>query len=166
MSIGVGHHFRWALRRRQPCRGCTDALEALIHNGGEELRERMARIELHLERVMATAGAPLAEHANATIIAGGKRLRPLLRRTAPPSPPALISSRQPRPIFRDPPRLGTAPRSMPNARDQSLVRAAVAVELVPLGDACARRCDRRCSAAPWTSHRGCRSRSPGRDRHR
>ena len=43
-----------------------------------ELRERMARTELHLERVTAAAGAPLAAHANATIMAGGKRLRPLL----------------------------------------------------------------------------------------
>ncbi len=43
-----------------------------------ELRERMARIELHLERVTAAAGAPLAAHASATIMAGGKRLRPLL----------------------------------------------------------------------------------------
>jgi octaprenyl-diphosphate synthase len=58
--------------------GDVDAIEALIGSGGEELRERMARIELHLEHLTAAAGAPLAAHANATIMAGGKRLRPLL----------------------------------------------------------------------------------------
>ena len=55
-----------------------DAVEALILGGGERLSERMAGIELHLERVTAAAGAPLAVHASATIMAGGKRLRPLL----------------------------------------------------------------------------------------
>ena len=49
-----------------------------MRGGGERLRERMARVELHLERVTAAAGAPLAAHASATIMAGGKRLRPLL----------------------------------------------------------------------------------------
>ncbi len=55
-----------------------DAVEALIGRGGERLRERMERIERHLERVTAAAGAPLATHASATVAAGGKRLRPLL----------------------------------------------------------------------------------------
>jgi geranylgeranyl pyrophosphate synthase len=55
-----------------------DPVEALLHAGGERLRERMARIERHLERVTAEAGTPLAAHASATIRAGGKRLRPLL----------------------------------------------------------------------------------------
>ena len=55
-----------------------DGVEALMRGGGERLRERMARVELHLERVTAAAGAPLAAHASATIMAGGKRLRPLL----------------------------------------------------------------------------------------
>jgi geranylgeranyl pyrophosphate synthase len=55
-----------------------DAVEALLDRGGERLRERMAGIEGHLEHVTAAAGAPLAVHASATIMAGGKRLRPLL----------------------------------------------------------------------------------------
>jgi geranylgeranyl pyrophosphate synthase len=58
--------------------GEIDAFEALILGGGAQLSERMARIEAHLEHVTAAAGAPLALHANATILAGGKRLRPLL----------------------------------------------------------------------------------------
>jgi geranylgeranyl pyrophosphate synthase len=55
-----------------------DAVEALILGGGDRLSARMAGIELHLEEVTAAAGAPLAVHATATIMAGGKRLRPLL----------------------------------------------------------------------------------------
>ncbi|MCW3057409.1 MAG: Trans-hexaprenyltranstransferase [Solirubrobacterales bacterium] len=58
--------------------GGVDGLDAIMRRGGRALRERMTRTELHLERVTAQAGAPLASHANATIIAGGKRLRPLL----------------------------------------------------------------------------------------
>jgi geranylgeranyl pyrophosphate synthase len=77
--------------------------------GGERLRERMARTELHLERVTMRAGEPLAGHASATITAGGKRLRPLLVLLAAESaggPPPTIGG------------------------EQCLVRAAVAVELV------------------------------------
>jgi geranylgeranyl pyrophosphate synthase len=103
----------------------TDALEALIHSGGDRLRGRMARIELHLERVTTTAGAPLAVHANATIMAGGKRLRPLLVVLAAESagsdePPQLshtLAERNARPDDGD-------------AQEQCLIRAAVAVELV------------------------------------
>jgi geranylgeranyl pyrophosphate synthase len=58
--------------------GGVDGLEAIMRRGGRKLRARMARAELHLERVTAQAGAPLACHANATVVAGGKRLRPLL----------------------------------------------------------------------------------------
>jgi geranylgeranyl pyrophosphate synthase len=58
--------------------GDMDGVEALILGGGDRLSERMAGIERHLEQVTAAAGAPLAIHANATIMAGGKRLRPLL----------------------------------------------------------------------------------------
>ncbi len=58
--------------------GGVDGLEAIMRRGGEGLRGRMGRTELHLERVTSEAGAPLASHANATIVAGGKRLRPLL----------------------------------------------------------------------------------------
>lgn len=55
-----------------------DAVEEILRRGGQALRERMARIEAHLEHVAAEAGSPLAVHATATIAAGGKRLRPLL----------------------------------------------------------------------------------------
>jgi len=68
----------------------------------------MARTEAHLDRVTAEAGAPLAVHANATVAAGGKRLRPLLVVLASESaggPPA-------------------------EAGEERMVRAAVAVELV------------------------------------
>ena len=90
--------------------GDGDAVEALLHSGGRPLRERMARIEQHLGRVTAAAGEPLAEHASATIRAGGKRLRPLLVVLAAeaaglPEPDAVVAV-------------------------QPLTRAAVAVELV------------------------------------
>jgi len=89
--------------------GGVDGLEAIMRRGGEGLRERMQRTELHLERVTAQAGAPLASHANATVVAGGKRLRPLLVILAAESaggPPATVEG------------------------EERLVRAAVAVELV------------------------------------
>jgi geranylgeranyl pyrophosphate synthase len=89
--------------------GSVDGLDAIMHRGGEELRERMARVELHLERVTAEAGAPLAEHANATVLAGGKRLRPLLVVLAAES-------------------AGGPPESVEG--EERIVRAAVAVELV------------------------------------
>jgi geranylgeranyl pyrophosphate synthase len=122
VSTAVGHHSA-----ANPA-GDTDALEALIHGGGEKLRERMARIELHLERVMAAAGAPLAEHANATIMAGGKRLRPLLVVLAaesagsdlPPAPTDLSQSAS----------SGRSASLDTDAGDECLIRAAVAVELV------------------------------------
>jgi geranylgeranyl pyrophosphate synthase len=89
--------------------GGVDGLEVIMSHGGARLRRRMARTEAHLEQVTARAGAPLASHANATIIAGGKRLRPLLVVLAAESaggPPGTV--------------LG----------EERLVRAAVAVELV------------------------------------
>jgi geranylgeranyl pyrophosphate synthase len=87
----------------------VDGLDAIMRHGGEQLRGRMARTELHLERVTARAGAPLASHASATIRAGGKRLRPLLVLLA------AEAAGGPPPTFRG---------------EQGLVRAAVAVELV------------------------------------
>jgi geranylgeranyl pyrophosphate synthase len=87
----------------------ADGLEAIMLRGGERLRERMARTELHLERVTADAGEPLACHANATIRAGGKRLRPLL---------VLLAAES----------AGGPPRTI--GGEECLVRAAVAVELV------------------------------------
>ncbi len=55
-----------------------DAVAEIMRRGGSGLRERMVRVEEHLERVAAEAGAPLAVHATSTVLAGGKRLRPLL----------------------------------------------------------------------------------------
>jgi geranylgeranyl pyrophosphate synthase len=92
--------------------GDVDGVEALIRDGGELLRERMTRVERHLERVTAGAGTPLAAHAQATIMAGGKRLRPLLLALAAESAGSDLASP------------GTA------EREEQLVRAGVAVELV------------------------------------
>jgi geranylgeranyl pyrophosphate synthase len=86
-----------------------DGVQEILERGGAPLREEMARTERHLERVTAEAGAPLAAHANATVAAGGKRLRPLL---------VLLAARSAG---------GPAPGEDGEAR---LVRAAVAVELV------------------------------------
>jgi len=87
----------------------VDGLEVIMSRGGERLRRLMARTERHLERVTAEAGAPLASHANATIVAGGKRLRPLLVVLAAES--------------------AGGPPDSPDGEER-LVRAAVAVELV------------------------------------
>lgn len=87
----------------------ADGLDTILRRGGEELRERMVRTERHLERVTAEAGVPLASLANATVKAGGKRLRPLLVVLAAES-------------------AGGPPRSTDG--EERLVRAAVAVELV------------------------------------
>ena len=89
--------------------GGVDGLEAIMRRGGEGLRRRMQRTERHLEAVTAQAGTPLASHANATVIAGGKRLRPLLVVLAAES--------------------GGGPPDTPDGEER-LVRAAVAVELV------------------------------------
>ncbi len=86
-----------------------DAVEAITRGGGQELRARMSRVESHLEAVTEQAGVPLATHATATVVAGGKRLRPLLVVLAAES-------------------AGGPPQS--EAGEESLVRAAVAVELV------------------------------------
>ncbi len=55
-----------------------EAIAEIMRRGGAVLRERMVRTEEHLEQVAAEAGAPLATHATSTVLAGGKRLRPLL----------------------------------------------------------------------------------------
>ncbi len=89
-----------------------DAVAEIMRRGGAELRERMASTEEHLERVAAEAGAPLAVHATSTVLAGGKRLRPLLvvlAATAADRPGGPLATEQ---------------------GAQCLVRAAVAVELV------------------------------------
>ncbi|HZL48447.1 MAG TPA: polyprenyl synthetase family protein [Solirubrobacteraceae bacterium] len=87
----------------------VDAVEAIMRRGGEGLRERMTRTELYLEGVTAEAGVPLAVHANTTIKAGGKRLRPLL---------VVLAAEA----------AGGPPESTEG--EQGLLRAAVAVELV------------------------------------
>jgi geranylgeranyl pyrophosphate synthase len=87
----------------------VDGVEAIVRRGGPQLRSRMARTELHLERVTARAGEPLACHASATISAGGKRLRPLLVLLAAESAGAPATTIR---------------------GEERLVRAAVAVELV------------------------------------
>ncbi|MFZ1155668.1 MAG: polyprenyl synthetase family protein [Solirubrobacteraceae bacterium] len=87
----------------------VEAVEEIMRRGGPALRERMARTEAHLEHVTAEAGRPLASYATATVVAGGKRLRPLLVVLAAES--------------------AGGPGDEPE-REQSLVRAAVAVELV------------------------------------
>jgi geranylgeranyl pyrophosphate synthase len=89
--------------------GEMDGLDAIMLRGGAGLRERMDRAELHLEAVTADAGGSIARHANATIAAGGKRLRPLLVVLAAES-------------------VGGPPAGP--AGEERLVRAAVAVELV------------------------------------
>jgi geranylgeranyl pyrophosphate synthase len=87
----------------------VDGVETIMARGGEPLRMLMARVEEHLERVTAEAGAPLAAHANATVAAGGKRMRPLLVVLAAASAG------------------GPSPAA---DGEERLVRAAVAVELV------------------------------------
>jgi geranylgeranyl pyrophosphate synthase len=87
----------------------VEGLDAIMARGGAALRARMDRTERHLERVTAESGAPLASHANATVVAGGKRLRPLLVVLAAES--------------------AGGPPETPDGEER-LVRAAVAVELV------------------------------------
>jgi geranylgeranyl pyrophosphate synthase len=87
----------------------VEGVDAIMRRGGEELRERMVRTERHLELVTARAGEPLAAHANATVRAGGKRLRPLLVVLAAES-------------------AGGPPDA--EGGEERLVRAAVAIELV------------------------------------
>jgi geranylgeranyl pyrophosphate synthase len=51
---------------------------ALVEAGGAHVPALMTRLEQRLEALAGSHGALLAEHAGATIRAGGKRLRPLL----------------------------------------------------------------------------------------
>lgn len=91
----------------------VESLERIMLGGGAELRGLMGLTERHLSELTAHAGPPLACHANATVRAGGKRLRPLL---------VLLAARSAGPE-----------RAAANGRDgqdERLVRAAVAVELV------------------------------------
>jgi len=56
----------------------AEAVLAVIEAGGAHVPGLMERLEVRLAEVAASHGAVLAEHAGATIAAGGKRLRPLL----------------------------------------------------------------------------------------
>jgi geranylgeranyl pyrophosphate synthase len=56
----------------------STGVEAVVESGGPLLRERMSRVEERLAAAASWARGPLAEHAMATIAAGGKRLRPML----------------------------------------------------------------------------------------
>ena len=56
----------------------AEAVAAVIEAGGAHVPELLDRLEVRLAEVAASHGAVLAEHAGATIAAGGKRLRPLL----------------------------------------------------------------------------------------
>jgi geranylgeranyl pyrophosphate synthase len=96
-----------------------DAVARIMRRGGARLRGRMLATEQHLERVTAQAGVPLAVHATATVLAGGKRLRPLLVVLACEAAggPALGGSVDGAPVDSA-------------AGEQRLIRAAVAVELV------------------------------------
>jgi geranylgeranyl pyrophosphate synthase len=106
-----------------------EAVAEIMRRGGAVLRERMVRTEEQLERVAAQAGAPLAAHATATVLAGGKRLRPLLvvlAATAAGGP-----GQAGRSAVDEDDRSRETLASGENPRfDQHLVRAAVAVELV------------------------------------
>src|SRR4051812_9277011 len=79
------------------------SVDAVVASAGPLLPERMARVEAVLRRAATWADGALAEHALATIAAGGKRLRPML-------------------VFL------AAGEDVPD--DEGLVRAAAAVELV------------------------------------
>jgi len=56
----------------------AEAVAAVIAAGGAHVPEMMDRLEVRLQELARSHGATLAEHAGATISAGGKRLRPLL----------------------------------------------------------------------------------------
>jgi geranylgeranyl pyrophosphate synthase len=78
-------------------------VQAVVDAGGEALARLMARVERRMGTLAAGHGPQLARHAGDTIAAGGKRLRPLL---------VCLSA------------------GVPPPETDSLVRAAVAVELV------------------------------------
>ncbi len=105
----------------------VEAVEEIMRRGGPALRERMARTETHLESVAAEAGVPLATHATATVLAGGKRLRPLLVVLAAEAAGIPQDPSAERLLKEDEPVDGSNPGS---ERERDLVRAAVAVELV------------------------------------
>jgi geranylgeranyl pyrophosphate synthase len=56
----------------------TGAVTQVIEHGGAHLPRRLALVEARLRDIAAAAGGPVATWAGDTIVAGGKRLRPLL----------------------------------------------------------------------------------------
>jgi geranylgeranyl pyrophosphate synthase len=56
----------------------AEAVAAVIAAGGAHVPELMDQLEERLQEISHSHGPVLAEHASATIAAGGKRLRPLL----------------------------------------------------------------------------------------
>lgn len=56
----------------------AEAVAAVIEAGGAHVPELMRRLELRLATVAASHGPVIGAHAGATVVAGGKRLRPLL----------------------------------------------------------------------------------------
>jgi len=83
----------------------AESVAAVIEAGGAHVPELMERLEARLAELARSHGPVLAEHAGATIAAGGKRLRPLL----------VFVAAGPEPRDPDP---------------DAVLRAAVAVELV------------------------------------
>jgi geranylgeranyl pyrophosphate synthase len=83
-------------------------VDAVVRAAGPHVGPLMARVEDRLAEIATGHGALLAEHAGATIAAGGKRLRPLL---------VLVAA-------------GPRGDQTPLTHGDGLVRAAVAVELV------------------------------------
>jgi geranylgeranyl pyrophosphate synthase len=131
----------------------VEAVEEIMRRGGPALRERMVDMEAYLESVTAEAGIPLASHATATVLAGGKRLRPLLvvlaaesARTLEHIPVAPDSAARTavdetagefvpaasmvRGATEDAERVAGTADEAAGERERSLIRAAVAVELV------------------------------------
>jgi geranylgeranyl pyrophosphate synthase len=102
--MSVGHALGRAPVKAERSERDVAAVDALMHRGGSRLQARMSRAEAQLERVTSDVGAPLAGY----VAAGGKRVRPLL---------VLIAAE-------------AVPDAAGIGREQSLTRAAVAVELM------------------------------------
>ncbi len=73
-----GRDHRAALRHGGALMASAESVAAVIEAGGAHVPELMERLEARLQELARSHGAVLAEHAGATIAAGGKRLRPLL----------------------------------------------------------------------------------------
>jgi geranylgeranyl pyrophosphate synthase len=63
---------------REDADGTAGGIEAILGASGPVIRERLVAVERRLAEIAAEGTGPLAQHAPATIAAGGKRLRPLL----------------------------------------------------------------------------------------